>query len=609
MQRHGFATTRTAAALAGLVALAAGSLGCQPTATPVAVPAAADRTGSTPEALFPATWSLPRAAEVEADGGMVASGHPLASEVGAAILERGGSAVDAAVAVGFALAVVLPEAGNLGGGGYLVHRDAEGDTVALDYRETAPAGATRDMYLDAAGELTDASRIGHLASGVPGSVAGLAAMHERLGRLPWRELVEPAIALAQEHALDEPRRANREGARDKLIRFPASAELFLPDGAAPPAGTVVRNLDLARTLERIAERGAAGFYEGETADLVIAEMERGGGLVTRGDLAAYRPRWRDPLQIEYRRHTLWTMPPSSSGGVTMGIALDILEGYDVLPRFGSAALYNLEAEAMRWAFVDRNRWLGDPEFVDMPLGRLLSKRYAAELRRRIVPGRAGRTPVDPPPAPLEGENTTHYSIVDGEGNAASVTTTLNSLFGSGVTVTGAGFLLNDEMDDFAAKPGSPNQFGLVQGEANAIEPGKRMLSSMSPTIVEDRAGDLLLVVGTPGGSTIITTVLQVISNVIDHRLSIADAVAGPRIHHQALPDRVFFEPGGLAAEARTGLAAMGYLLEERKDWSGDVQAVMRAPRGDGWIGVADPRRGGGAVGVDAAVQRRAAPSR
>jgi gamma-glutamyltranspeptidase/glutathione hydrolase len=564
---------------------------------PVGAP---DIASAPPVDSLPPGWTLPRPVEsVEASGGMVVSGHPLASAVGAAVLERGGNAIDAAVAVGFALAVVLPEAGNLGGGGYLVHRDASGEVVALDYRETAPAGATRDMYLDGAGALTDRSRIGHLASGVPGSVAGLAAMHEKLGRLPWRDLVAPSIELAREHVLDEPRRKNREAAVEKLVLFPSSVALFLPGGQVPAAGAVQRNPDLAATLERIAERGAAGFYQGETADLLVAEMERGGGLVTRADLASYRALWREPLEITYRRHTLWTMPPSSSGGIAMAILFNVLEGFDLLPRPGSAELYHLEAEAMRWAFVDRNRWLGDPEFVEMPLERLLAKRYAGELRRRIEPDRASKTPVEPVAAPSGGEDTTHYSVVDGEGAAAAVTTTINSLYGSGVVVTGAGFLLNDEMDDFAAKPGFPNQFGLVQGEANAIEPGKRMLSSMSPTIVEDRRGDLLMVVGTPGGSTIITTVFQTISNVIDHRLPLADAVAAPRVHHQALPDRLFFEPAGLDPEARRRLAEMGYQLEERKDWSGDVQAIQRSPDGSGWIGVADPRRGGGAVGVEA----------
>jgi gamma-glutamyltranspeptidase/glutathione hydrolase len=568
--------------------------GCHPASAPLVEPAE----------VVPATWTLPRpAATVEGRAGMVASGHPLASEVGADVLARGGNAIDAAVAVGFALAVVLPEAGNIGGGGYLVHRDAKGSAVALDYRETAPAAATRDMYLGAAGELTDRSRYGHLASGVPGSVAGLAAMHERLGSLPWRELVEPAIELARGHVFDEARRMNREAAVEKLERFPSSVELLLPGGVLPEVGSTFANPDLARTLERIAERGAPGFYSGETADLIVAEMERGGGIITREDLAAYEPRWREPLRVEYRGNTLWTMPPSSSGGVTLAMILNLLGGWDILPRFGDASLYNLEIEAMRWAYVDRNRWLGDPDFVDIPLDRLLSKTYADELRGRIAPGTAGKTPIEPvaPPAG-ESTQTTHYSIVDGEGNAAAVTTTINSLYGNGVVVAGAGFLLNDEMDDFAAKPGFPNQFGLVQGESNAIEPGKRMLSSMCPTIVADRRGRLSMVVGTPGGATIITSVFQVITNVIDHRMTLAQAVSAPRIHHQALPDKVFFEPAGLTDEARERLTAMGYTLEEREEWSGDIQAIARSSEG-GWIGVADPRRGGGAVGVDAVADR------
>jgi gamma-glutamyltranspeptidase/glutathione hydrolase len=379
-------------------------------------------------------------------------------------------------------------------------------------------------------------------------------------------------------------------------------DLLLPGGVLPEAGSTFANPDLARTLERIAAHGAPGFYRGETADLIVAEMERGGGIITREDLAGYRPRWREPLRVEYRGHTLWMMPPSSSGGVTLAMILNVFSGWDILPRFGDASLYNLEIEAMRWAYVDRNRWLGDPDFEEIPLERLLSAEYAGELRRRIVPGRAGATPTQP--ASAESTETTHYSIVDARGNAAAVTTTINALYGNGVVVAGAGFLLNDEMDDFAAKPGFPNQFGLVQGESNAIEPGKRMLSSMCPTIVADRRGRLSMVVGTPGGATIITSVFQVISNVIDHHMTLAQAVAAPRIHHQALPDKVFFEPEGLTGEVRERLSAMGYTLEERKEWSGDIQAIARSSEG-GWVGVADPRRGGGAVGVDAV----AAPAR
>ena len=563
---------------------------------------AACRSASTPavDAPEPApeSFTLPKAAvPVAGRAGMVSSGHPLASQVGADILARGGNAIDAAVAVGFALAVVLPEAGNIGGGGFLVHRDATGKTVALDFREAAPGGATRDMYLGPDGALTDKSLVGHLAAGVPGSVAGLAAMHERLGSLPWRELVAPSIELARGHVFDEPRRKNREGAAENLRKFPASVDLFLPGGEVPAAGTVFANPDLALTLERIAEQGAPGFYSGETAELIVAEMERGGGLISKEDLAAYKAIWRDPLRIDYRGNTLWTMPPPSSGGVTMAMIFNVLEGWDILPRFASAELYNLETEAMRWAYVDRNQWLGDPDFVEMPLERLLSKTYAAELRQRVEVGRAGRTPVGP--APGESEQTTHYSVVDADGAAAAVTTTINSLYGNYVVVDGAGFLLNNEMDDFAAKPGFPNQFGLVQGEANAIGPGKRMLSSMSPTIVVDRKGKLQSVVGTPGGATIITCVMQVISNELDHRMTLEQAVSAPRIHHQALPDKIFFEPGALATAVRESLTGLGYTIEERKEWIGDIQAIARAKDGRGWVGVADPRRGGGAVGVDA----------
>ncbi|MEE2776526.1 MAG: gamma-glutamyltransferase [Acidobacteriota bacterium] len=545
--------------------------------------------------LFPAGWSLHESVRaVEAAGGMVTSGHPLASQVGSDVLARGGNAIDAAVAVGFALAVVLPEAGNIGGGGFLVYRDGEGGVHALDYREKAPGNGHHDMYLDDEGNVTEASRVGHLAAGVPGSVAGMAAMHEKFGSLPWESLVAPAVDLAVGHVIDEVRAANLSGGRHLLARFETSAQQFLIDGESPSAGQRWSQPELADTLRRIAKGGASEFYEGETADLLVAEMERGGGLITIEDLAAYRAVWRDPVRVAYRDHVVWSMPPSSSGGVAMAMIFNILEGFDVLPAFGSPDLVHLEAEAMRWAFIDRNQYLGDPDFVDMPLERLLSKGYAAELRGRVDPGSATPTPTFQI-AP-EGTSTTHYSVVGRDGRAASITTTINSFYGNGVTVAGAGFLLNNEMDDFAAKPGVPNQFGLVQGEANAVAPHKRMLSSMSPAVVEDAAGELRMVVGTPGGSTIITSVFQVISNVLDHGMSLPEAVAAPRVHHQALPDVVFFEPGGLTQDAQDRLGEMGYVLRERQRTSGDIQAIMRTE--SGWLGVPDPRRGGAAVGPD-----------
>src|SRR5213594_1027332 len=511
---------------------------------------------------------------------MVVSGHPLASEVGIEVLKQGGNAIDAAVAVGFALEVVLPEAGNIGGGGFIVYRDTTGRVRALDYRETAPAGASRDMYLDSAGHVTEQSLTGHLASGVPGSVAGMYEAWKSYGRLPWAKVLAPAIRLAHEHTLDAARsRAIAEEA-DRLARFPASARQFVADGHAPPPGTKFRQPELANTLQLIADSGPRVFYRGQIADLIVAEMQRGHGLISKDDLKRYRPKWRPPVRITYRGYTIYSMPPASSGGVTMGEILNIMEGYDTLPPFGSAAYVHLEAEAMRRAFMDRNHWLGDPDFVAMPLERLLSKSYAAELRAQILPDRA--TPTPPAATGMEGTETTHYSIVDADGNAASVTTTLNGGFGSAVTVQGAGFLLNNEMDDFAAAPGQPNMYGLVQGEANAIAPKKRMLSVMTPSIVLDRDGKLFMVVGTPGGPTIITSVFQVIVDVVDFKMSLADAVAAPRIHHQALPDIIGYERNGLLPAVVDSLHAMGYQLHERGRM-GDIAAIQRtAPAGSAW---------------------------
>jgi len=522
---------------------------------------------------------------------MVVSEHPLSSEVGAAILRRGGNAIDAAVAVGFAQAVVNPRAGNIGGGGFLVYRQADGQSFALDYREAAPAAATRNMYLDSLGNLTDRSLIGALAAGVPGAVAGLWEMHHRFGHLPWRELVEPAIALARGHVLDSTRARTIRGNREELERFPTSAAIFLPGGRAPEPGDTLRQPDLARTLERIAEQGPDGFYRGETAALLVAQMRHSGGIITAEDMAGYRALWREPIESTYRRWRIIAMPPSSSGGVVLTEILNILEGYR-LPAFGTAKLMHLEIEAMRRAFTDRNRYLGDPAFVEMPLERLTSKAYAAELRRGIRGRRA--TPSSAMPAIVEGSHTTHYSIVDADGNAAAITTTLNDNFGCKVAVGGAGFLLNDEMDDFAAKPGSPNMFGLVQGEANAIQPGKRMLSAMTPTIVLDPEGRLALVLGAPGGPTIITAVYHVLSNVIDHEMPLAEAVYAPRIHHQALPDSLQWEPNGIAPGARRRLEAMGHALRARPGYMALINAIRITPRG--LEGVSDPRTTGAAVG-------------
>jgi gamma-glutamyltranspeptidase/glutathione hydrolase len=528
----------------------------------------------------------------EAGRAMVVSGHPLASEIGRDVLRRGGNAVDAAVAAGFALAVVHPEAGNLGGGGFMLNRTRDGRVRALDYRETAPSRAHRDMYLDAFGEPTERSVTGHLAAGVPGSVAGLVEAHRAHGRLPLTDVIEPAIRLAREgFVVDEYRSRSIAEDSARLILFAASRASFLPDGRPPTPGMLLRQPDLAATLGAIRDGGAGGFYRGRVADLMVAEMERGGGIISHEDLAAYQAIWREPIVIGYRGHTIYSMPPASSGGVTMGQILNIMEGYEPLPPFGSPALLHREAEAMRRAFTDRNVYLGDPAFVRNPLDRLLSKAYAAELRAEIGE-RASPTPRFDPTG-VGGSSTTHYSVVDAEGNAVSCTTTLNNSYGSAVTVAGAGFLLNDEMDDFATAPGKPNLYGLVQGEANAIAPGKRMLSAMTPSIVLDPAGELRLILGTPGGPRIITMVYHVISNVIDHRMTLAEAVTAPRMHHQALPDSVMVESEGFTATTLDSLRARGHRISLHEVW-GDLEAIVRTA--GGWQGVSDPRRGGGGAG-------------
>ena len=546
-----------------------------------------------PAAGIASDWKFTgRARVTEGARAMVVSGNGLASDVGRSILRQGGNAVDAAVAVGFALAVVHPEAGNIGGGGFMVIRLRDGTTQALDYRETAPGRATRDMYLDEHGEPTERSITGHLAAGVPGSVAGLVEAHRRYGRLPLAAVVQPAIDLARDgFPVDEYRSESIRGDSARLASFPASRASFLPGGAPPAPGTTLRQPELARTLEAIRDHGSDGFYHGPVADLIVAEMARGGGLISLDDLAGYRAIWRDPVAIRYRGHTIYSMPPASSGGVTMGEILNIMEGYAPLPPFGSPALIHLEAEAMRRAFTDRNTYLGDPAFVRNPTDRLLSKEYAATLREGIGP-RATPTPAFSPAAHT-GSSTTHYSVVDAEGNAVSTTTTLNNSYGSAVTVAGAGFLLNDEMDDFTSAPGKPNMYGLVQGEANAIAPGKRMLSAMTPSIVLDPQGRLLMVVGTPGGPRIITMVYHVISNVIDHRMSLADAVMVPRMHHQGLPDSLMVESNGFPPQTLDSLRARGHAISERGKW-GDVEGIIRTVQG--WEGVSDPRLGGGGAG-------------
>jgi gamma-glutamyltranspeptidase/glutathione hydrolase len=526
--------------------------------------------------------------------GMVVSGHVLASEVGRDILRQGGNAVDAAVAVGFALAVVHPEAGNIGGGGFMLIRLADGQVFALDYREMAPSKASRTMFVNQQGNQTESSWTGHLASGVPGSVAGLETAHKRFGKLPWDAVVSPAIRLARDGFMIDAYR-NREIATDsaRFKRFKSSAAQFLPHGQAPAVGTVWRQPDLAKTLEAIRDHGADGFYRGRVADLIVAEMRRGRGIITHADLEEYRPEWRNAIGFGYRGYTVYSMPPASSGGVTLALIMNQMEGWAPLPPFGSPELLHREAETMRRAFGERNSSLGDPAFVVNPIARMTSKDHAAMRRAEIDTARATPAGQDKVASLRDGPSTTHYSVVDGQGMAVSTTTTLNNSFGSGVTVKGAGFLLNDEMDDFTTAPGKPNFYGLVQGEANAIAPRKRMLSAMTPTIVVDSAKQLFLVLGTPGGPTIITQVYHVISNVIDHGMSLAAAVAAPRLHHQGLPDQVMLERDGFLPASIHRLEQMGHKVAWHRHM-GDVEAIIRTA--NGWLGASDPRRGGGGAG-------------
>lgn len=536
-------------------------------------------------------WRYPATRAAFGAQAMVASNSALASAAGIEVLQAGGNAVDAAVAVGFALAVTYPYAGNLGGGGFMVVRMADGRTAALDYREVAPLAATRNMFVDSAGRLTDRSLVGHLASGVPGSVAGLAAALERFGTLPLSRVLAPAIRLAREgFVVDSALSASLAEERGRIARF-AGAALFFPGGEVIRPGARLVQADLARSLDLIAERGPLAFYDGPIAELLVAEMRRGGGILTREDLRRYRPKWREPLVGTYRGHRLVTMPPPSSGGITVIESLNILEALGPLPPFGSAPHLHLLAEAFRRSFVDRNARLADPDFARVPLAELTSKAYARRLARNIDRARASVTPAFR--AVREAQHTTHFSVVDPAGNAVATTTTINDGYGSGVWIPGGGFFMNNEMDDFATQPGTPNLYGLVQGEANAVQPGKRMLSSMAPTIVLDPSGQVLLVLGAAGGPTIITSVAQVILNVVEHHMTLADAMRAPRMHHQSLPDEVRVERGDFADSTLARLRAMGHTIAER-DKIANANAVVRVP--GGWEGVSEPRASGAAVG-------------
>ncbi len=544
-----------------------------------------------------ATWPLGAAsrAPVRADHGMVGSTEAHATRVGVDVLKKGGNAVDAAVAVGFALAVTHPSAGNIGGGGFMVIRLPDGRATTIDYRERAPARASRDMYLDAQGTVVpERSLVGPLAAGVPGSVAGLAYAHAKFGKLPWRDLVQPAVELAgQGFVVSDALARSLEASRTLLERFPESKRIFLNGGALWKPGDRLVQADLAKTLARIARDGAAGFYSGETAGLLLAEMQRTNGLIEAGDLSSYAPVERPPVAGTYRGFDLVSMAPVSSGGIAVIQALNILEAWP-LRQFGhnSSKTIHLVAEAMRRVYADRSEWLGDPEFFRVPVAGLVSKRYATALRASIREDRATPSSEVGPgqPSAYESDQTTHYSVVDAEGMAVATTTTINGGYGNGQVVPGAGFLLNNEMDDFSAKPGVPNMFGVTGGKANEIAPRKRMLSSMTPTIVS-RDGKLLLVVGSPGGSRIITTVLQVIMNVLDHGMDVQESVDAPRFHHQWLPDEIRVERLGFPADVVKNLEALGHKVSTQADM-GDVHAIYVDPRTGTRYGASDPRMDG-----------------
>ena len=543
-------------------------------------------------AAFGDGWRFPTGvAPSTGEHAMVVSNSRIASEAGVEILKAGGNAVDAAVATGFALAVTYPFAGNIGGGGFMNVRMADGRTAVIDYREVAPASATRNMYIDANGKLTNRSIKGHLASGVPGSVAGLTAVLAKYGSLPLARVMAPAIRLAGEGFVIDSQFSRSLAGSATMFDSSGGAGVFRPGGKAIPTGGRLVQRDLARTLTLIAEKGAKGFYEGMVADSLVAEMKRGGGIITKADLAAYKAEWRQPVMSTYRGYTLYTMPPASSGGITMTETLNILENFAPLPPPGSTQYVHLLAEALRRAFMDRNSKLGDPAFVKVPMEQLTSKAYAKTLAQQIDRKKASKTPAFD--ARAEGDHTTHYSVVDKDGNAVATTTTLNGGYGSGVWVRGGGFFMNNEMDDFAAQPGTPNMFGLVQGEANAIQPGKRMLSAMSPTIVLDQNKRVLLVTGAAGGPTIITATMEVILNVIEHHMTLADAMRAPRMHHQALPDAIRYEGSGLSGPVTDSLRAMGHTIQPQNGLA-NVNSIMRVP--GGWHGVYEPRSVGGAVG-------------
>ncbi|QND58587.1 gamma-glutamyltransferase [Mesorhizobium huakuii] len=542
-------------------------------------------------------------APAKGEHGMVVTAQHLASEVGVEVLKKGGNAVDAAVAVGYALAVVYPNAGNIGGGGFMTIRFADGKSTFLDFRERAPLAATKTMYLDKDGKpVKGASLDGYLAVGVPGSVAGLEMAREKYGTLSRQDLMAPAIAYARDgFVLNQGDAASFAGSADRLAKDPAAAAAFLKsDGKPYGIGDRLTQPDLAASLTAISEKGPDAFYKGAIADEIVKASGAKGGILAKQDFEQYAVRELKPVTCSYRGYEITSSPPPSSGGVIICEILNVLEGYPLsYLGAGSAETVHVMVEAMRHAYVDRNSALGDPDFIDNPVSKLLDKAYAKDIRDKIDPFRAGVSQDLMPKGFGESKETTHYSIIDKDGNAVAVTYTLNGSFGAGVVADGTGILLNNEMDDFTQKPGVPNLYGLVQGEANAIQPKKTPLSSMSPTIVA-KDGKPFMVIGSPGGSRIITITLEAIVNVIDHGMNIQEAIDAPRIHHQWLPDTVYVEPFGLSPDTERLLAGMGYHLDLGGQTWGQAAGILV-----GGKSLAEIEKGGGAR-YNGAIDSRAA---
>lgn len=535
---------------------------------------------------------------------MVASQHELASKIGVEILKKGGNAVDAAIAVGIALAVVYPEAGNIGGGGFMLIRKANGEAHSIDYREMAPKAAHRDIFVDAKGELLKgegSSTVGYRASGVPGTLAGFDMAFKKYGsgKVSWADLVRPARMIAQNGYVLSYRLAELLKAyRGDLEDYPESKRVFLNNGSFYQEGDRFRQPDLAATLARIERLGASEFYTGRTAKLIAADMKANNGLITLDDLKNYKAKERTPLEGSYRGHKIISMPPPSSGGIVMLEVLNILEHYDVKKmQSNSAAKYHLLAEAMRRAFADRAEYMADADFADVPVARLIDKKYAEARRSTIDLAKASSSREIKYGEALGAEpmETTHYTVVDAGGMVVSNTYTINDLYGSAVTIKGTGVLMNDEMDDFAARPGRPNLFGLVQGERNKVEPGKRPLSSMTPTIVLRKDGSLWFAVGARGGPRIISAVMQTVINVIDHGMGIADAIDAPRIHHQWLPDQIYYEPYGMSPDTMNVLTSYGHTFAAGPGYIATATGIMIDEKGVR-LGAIDSRSDGLAMG-------------